>query len=196
MYRSFPSLHINLPEWVSPWVERQDHAAFDSIEGRMRFAIGLSRENINAGTGGPFGAALFNGETHELVAPGMNLVTSLQCSVLHAEIVAIMLAQKIVGSFDLGKSGLPPLELVTSIAPCAMCLGAIPWSGVKRLVCGGRDEDARSIGFDEGAKVDTWRGELHKRGIETVVDICREEAIDVLRSYAVNGGAIYNSSRE
>ena len=41
-------------------------------------------------------------------------------------------------------------EMVASTQPCAMCLGATPWSGIRRLVCGARDEDAEEIGFDEG----------------------------------------------
>lgn len=158
--------------------------------------MGLARENMKAGTGGPFGAAIFNAETHELIAPGMNLVTSLQCSVLHAEIVAIMIAQKVSGSYNLGANGLPPAELVTSSAPCAMCLGAIPWAGIRKLVCGGRDQDARDIGFNEGAKVDNWIGVLAERNIETITDICRAEAIEILRSYKAGGGMIYNSDPE
>jgi tRNA(Arg) A34 adenosine deaminase TadA len=145
-----------------------------------------------AGTGGPFGAAIFNLETHELIAPGINIVISSNCSVLHAEIVAIMLAQNKEGSFSLSQAGLPQAELVTSIAPCAMCLGAIPWSGIKRLVCGGRDEDARAVGFDEGAKVDNWEKSLAVRGIETITDVCREEASAVLQKYRSQNGVIYN----
>lgn len=158
----------------------------------MRFVIALADENIRHGTGGPFGAGIFNLSTHELIAPGINCVLSSQCSVMHAEIVAIMLAQKKAGSFTLHREDLPQVELVTSIAPCAMCLGAIPWSGIKRLVCGGRDEDARSIGFDEGEKVANWIESLKARGIETVVDVNREEARDVLQKYRFQKGVIYN----
>jgi tRNA(Arg) A34 adenosine deaminase TadA len=52
--------------------------------------------------------------------------------------------------------------MVVSTEPCALCLGAIPWSGIRRLVCGARDEDARSIGFDEGEKVPYWIGAFGK----------------------------------
>jgi tRNA(Arg) A34 adenosine deaminase TadA len=169
-----------------------DFSQSGSTEGRMRFAIALAAENIRCGTGGPFGAAIFNLATHELIAPGINCVVPSQCSVMHAEIVAIMLAQKKAGSFTLNREGLPQAELVTGIAPCAMCLGAIPWAGIKRLVCGGRDEDARAIGFDEGAKIKNWENALEERGIETVVDVCREEARVVLQKYSSMNGVIYN----
>ena len=192
MRNTFPSLNIALPAWVAHFIDSYDFTNRSLLEERMRFAIGLARENIRQGTGGPFGAAIFDGATHELIAPGINIVLLSQCSVLHAEIVAIMLAQKIAGSFDLGQSRLPPLELVTSAEPCAMCLGAIPWSGIKRLVCGARDEDARAIGFDEGAKVTDWIDALKLRGIETVTDVCRYEARAVFQHYSASGGKIYN----
>ncbi|NLG19273.1 MAG: nucleoside deaminase, partial [Fibrobacter sp.] len=99
----------------------------------------------------------------------------------------------IFGSFDLSARGLPSCELFTSTAPCAMCLGAIPWSGVKRVVCGAADEDARAIGFDEGAKVDNWTEELQKRGIKVVTGFMRAEASAVLKNYKKAGGTIYNS---
>jgi tRNA(Arg) A34 adenosine deaminase TadA len=188
------SFSFSLPSWVSGFVDKWDFSRSESVQERMRFAIALADENILAGTGGPFGAAIFNLETHELIAPGINIVISSKCSVLHAEIVAMMLAQNKAGSFSLSQTGLPQAELVTSIAPCAMCLGAIPWSGIKRLVCGGRDEDARNIGFDEGAKVIDWKESLEKRGIETVVDVCREEAREVLEKYRAQNGVIYNPS--
>jgi tRNA(Arg) A34 adenosine deaminase TadA len=191
----FPELSIRYPAWTGPLVDNWDQSGFATVEGRMRFTIALAHRNVEAGTGGPFGAAIFDSATNALIAPGMNLVISSQCSVLHAEIVAIMMAQKIVGAFDLSESGLRRIELVTSVAPCAMCLGAIPWAGISRLVCGARDEDARAVGFDEGAKVADWTGELKKRGIETIVDTGRDNAVEVLRNYKAMDGVIYNSNR-
>ena len=76
-----------------------------------------------------------------------------------------------------------------------MCLGAIPWSGVRGLVCGARDADARGIGFDEGAKPTDWVEALESRGIRVRQDVCRDEAVAVLREYAENGGPIYNARR-
>ncbi len=77
-----------------------------------------------------------------------------------------------------------------------MCLGAIPWSGVRHLVCGARDEDASAIGFDEGEKPVEWVPALERRGIIVVRDVLREEAASVLREYAVSGGEIYNARRD
>jgi len=159
----------------------------------MRLVIGFAEQNIAAGTGGPFAAAVFNGGTGRLIAAGVNLVISLNSSVAHAEIIAIMLAQQRAGTYDLGGGGLPLLELVTSAEPCAMCLGAISWSGVRRLICGASGKDITDIGFDEGAKPAEWQRELEARGIVVAQNVCRAEAAGVLLRYAEQGGVIYNA---
>ena len=156
----------------------------------MDLVIELARTNVDLQTGGPFGAAVFDIETGEVLAPGVNLVVSTQAALAHAEMLAIAIAGRALESFDLGVRA---TELVTSIEPCAMCLGAVPWSGVRRLVCGGRDEDARRIGFDEGDKPEDWIDRLRRRGIEVVRDVSRAEAVSVLENYARSGGIIYNS---
>ncbi len=73
-----------------------------------------------------------------------------------------------------------------------MCLGAIPWSGLSRLFCGARDEDARAIGFDEGAKPSDWATALNQRGVQVERDLLRWKAVAVLNRYASSGGKIYN----
>ncbi len=158
----------------------------------MRLVIGLAQANIEHATGGPFGAAVFEVTSGRVVGVGVNLVETANCSIAHAELLAIALAQQETGHYDLG-AGPGAYELVTSTEPCAMCLGAIPWSGVRRLVCGARGADACEIGFDEGAKPADWADELHQRGIEVLRDVLREEARVVLRQYADAGGRIYNA---
>ena len=160
----------------------------------MRFAIALARENVERQTGGPFGAAVFD-DKGRLVAPGVNVVVTSNCSILHAEMVAIALAQKKLGRYDIGDEGRRHYALVASTEPCAMCFGALPWSGVTRLVCGARDEDARRIGFDEGPKLPDWHKALQKRGIRVTRDVLREEAVAVLDLYAGLGRPIYNTGR-
>jgi tRNA(Arg) A34 adenosine deaminase TadA len=189
----FPAVTLRLPDWVGGLLTGD--GVYPTVEDRVRLAIELSRSNIRHGTGGPFGAAIFERETGRLLAPGVNLVTSLGCSVFHAEMVAIMLAQSAVGDFDLGGAGHTSYELVASTQPCAMCMGATPWSGVRHLVCGARDEDAEEIGFDEGMKPADWVRSLEERGITVERDILRYEAVSVLREYVEKDGEIYNARR-
>jgi tRNA(Arg) A34 adenosine deaminase TadA len=188
-----PELKIQLPNWIQPFLA-ESGCFYSQIEERMGFVIELSRRNIKQKTGGPFAAAVFDREGN-LIAPGLNMVVSSNCSVLHAEIVAIALAQKILGRYDIGDGGRHHYDLVTSAEPCAMCLGAVPWSGASRLICGARDEDVRRIGFDEGAKPANWISELEHRRITIIQDVLRRQAIEVLEEYKASGGPIYNAGR-
>lgn len=181
---------LDLPVWLAELLARPDHS-FVSVEERMDFVIGLARLNVRNGTGGPFAAAVFRLDDSSLVSAGVNLVVSRQCSVLHAEIVALILAQQKVGSYDLSSAGLRH-ELIASTEPCAMCMGAVGWSGVRSLVCGARGEDAQSIGFDEGEKPPDWETALKRRGISDQRDVRRQSAAAVLTEYRTSGGIIYN----
>lgn len=191
---SFQRLEFRVPDWLEAALPDTDRR-FQGPGERMAVAVELARRNVRRETGGPFGAAVFDRETGRLVAPGINLVVRERCSLLHAEMVALMLAQRALGSHDLAAPGLPECELVSSAEPCAMCFGAIPWSGVSRLVCGARSADAREVGFDEGEKPSDWTDALERRGVEVQRDVCREDALSVLRTYAEGGGPIYNSRR-
>jgi tRNA(Arg) A34 adenosine deaminase TadA len=184
-------LILTLPDWVDEFLAQWDHDS-SSDEAKMRFVIELARRNVEHQTGGPFGAAVFDASSGKLIALGINLVEPANCSIAHAEMVAIALAQQTLGSFDLGQ-GARSCELVTSTEPCAMCLGAIPWSGVRHVICGARGEDASAIGFDEGAKPNDWIGALASRGIEVTRDVLRDEARAVLNHYHTTGGRIYNA---
>lgn len=187
---SFPNLSLQLPSWVEPYLATQP-VLFPTHSARMKLAIELSRLNIRHGSGGPFGAALLD-RSGRLVAPGVNLVVSSGCSLFHAEIVALAFAQKMLGRYDLG-GGEGRYELYASTEPCAMCFGAIHWSGISALFSGALGEDARAIGFDEGTKPAGWVTVLETRGIRVVNGLLRDEAASVLREYAAGGGEIYNS---
>jgi tRNA(Arg) A34 adenosine deaminase TadA len=180
---------VMLPEWLESRATKP--GTIPAIEERMEFVIGLARANIRHRTGGPFGAAVFDAAGN-LVSAGVNLVETANCSILHAEMVAIALAQNALGRYDLSDGNRLVYELVTATEPCAMCFGAVPWSGVSRLVCGARDADARAIGFDEGPKMAQWQEALAERGIAVVRDVLRKEAAAVLDEYRAAGGTIYN----
>lgn len=180
---------FDLPAWVEPFLAAYDKD-FSTPDKRMALAIALSAENIRQQTGGPFGAAIFD-HNNQLIAAGVNLVPSNNCSILHAEMVAIALAQKSLGRYDLSDGGKAAFELASSSEPCAMCMGAVPWSGIKRLICSARDQDVRAVGFDEGAKLSEWFEALNDRGIEVIRDTQRGAAVEVLQAYAKRQGTIY-----
>jgi tRNA(Arg) A34 adenosine deaminase TadA len=190
----FPELTIRLPAWVERHLKNAPDT-FPDMEKKMHFVIDLSYQNVEHNTGGPFAAAVFD-EKGRLVAPGVNTVMTSNCSVLHAEIMAIALAQKTLGRYDISDNGNLRYDLFATTEPCAMCFGAVPWSGVRRLVCGARSEDAQKIGFDEGPRLYDWVEALNDRGIDVVRDVLREEAAAVLKAYSAAGGLIYNPGRK
>lgn len=159
---------------------------------RMRYVLDLARENIAQG-GGPFAAAVFESASGRLLAAGVNRVVAAHCSLAHAEVLALALAQQRVGNFDLGAPGLPDCELVSSAEPCVMCMGALLWSGVRHLVYAATEADVAALGFDEGPKHPLWVDELHRRGIAVTAGLLRDEALTLLQDYLARGGPIYNA---
>jgi tRNA(Arg) A34 adenosine deaminase TadA len=191
---SRPYFTLSLPAWLEE-LGSQENRLFPTIEERMKYVIELSRLNVRHETGGPFAAAIFCSDDGSLLAPGVNLVLSARCSVLHAEVVTLIAAQQKTATYDLSSEELAPYELVTSTEPCGMCMGAVAWSGIRKLICGARGADAEEAGFDEGEKPTAWAEALAQRGIQVTRDICREQAASVLRDYRAGGGVIYNPSR-
>ncbi len=179
-----------LPDWLRSGDFTGRRYADDAA--KMDLVIEWSRRNVEEATGGPFGAAVFDMATGRLVGAGVNVVAPSNLSAAHAEIMALSAAQRRLQSYDLGLRG--NYELVTSTEPCAMCFGALPWSGIRRVVCGATSADACAIGFDEGPRHPDWIAELERRGIEVITEVRRDEARAVLDAYADGGGLIYNGS--
>jgi len=180
---------IEQPDWLEPFLAGWT-APLGDVRERMALAVALSEENVRRGTGGPFGAIVVEEGESRLLGAGVNLVTSAGLSIAHAEIIALSVAQAAIGGWNLHHAG--RVQLVTSCEPCAMCYGAVPWSGVTSLVWGARKADAEREGFDEGEKPDDWVEALERRGIAVIGDVLREEAAAVLTHYVRGNGAIYH----
>ena len=126
-------LNLELPDWIDTfWPSIQQ--LFLPLKLRcVSFSILLSGISVKK-TGGPFGASVFEKESGKLVSVGVNVVVDQNCSATHAEMMALMLAQKKIGHYDLGDTRFPAHRLVTSGKMCAMCLGNVCWSGIKEVV--------------------------------------------------------------
>lgn len=186
-----PRIVIEYPPWVRDVVDWERPILTD--DERMRLAIQLARENVERGTGGPFGAIIVERDSGRLVAIGMNSVVRTHNSMLHGEMFAFIMAQQRLRSFTLAAPGMPAHELITSCEPCAMCLGGALWSGVKRIVCGAAREDASRLSFEEGPVFPESYRYLEERGIEIRRNVLRDEARAVLEDYRARGGKIYNA---
>jgi tRNA(Arg) A34 adenosine deaminase TadA len=185
-----PAVKIELPSWVNSFVDW--NKLYVSDEEKMSLAIKLAVENVRRSTGGPFGAAIFNSKNGEIISVGINQVLRLNNSCLHAEIIAIMFAQAALETYRLNSSGVAQYELFTSCEPCCMCLGAVLWSGLSRVVCGATKDDAASIGFDEGPVYESSYEYLRNKGIEIKRRLMRQEAVTAFDLYKKTGGVIYN----
>src|SRR4029077_2948675 len=102
-----------------------------------------------------------------------NLVLDTGLSIAHAEIVAMMSAQRVIRASRAagvwqGDLGQGVTCLAASTEPCCQCFGAFVWSGIQRLICGANTADAEAIGFDEGPKPAAWVRELEARGVSVV----------------------------
>lgn len=183
-------LAIGLPAWV-PDVAPRGIRLGDG-EARMRLVVRLARENVERESGGgPFAAGLFRDDTGALVSVGLNSVLRLRNSLLHAEVMAIMLGEAALGVHAFDAPGAPPVTLVASCEPCVMCLGAVLWSGVGRLLCGATKADAEAIGFDEGPVTEESYRHLERRGVRIERAVLRDEARAVLERYRELGRELY-----
>lgn len=177
-----------LPPWVAGAVDFE--RTYAAAGARIALAIELARLNVEHGSGGPFGAAVFDAGG-SLIAVGVNRVQPLQLSLAHAEIVALVAAQRRVGSARLDAGG-GRYTLACSSQPCCQCYGAIVWSGIVGLLVAARASDTESLaGFDEGPLPADWAGELERRGIEVMRDLARDAARAVLAAWAAAGGTPY-----
>lgn len=108
----------------------------------MNRAIALSEYGMSHRQGGPFGAVIVR--EGQIIGEGYNQVTSGNDPTAHAEIVAIRNACMQIGSFDLSGA-----TLYTSCEPCPMCLGAIYWARIEKILFANTRQDAAAIGFDD-----------------------------------------------
>ena len=184
----YAQVHLTLPAWIHEAIE--PGATFASDEDKVALAIELSRRNVEARSGGPFGAVVF-GPDDRVIAAGVNRVVPQNTSLAHAENMAYMLAQQHLRTFRINAVA-APATLATSAQPCCQCYGATVWAGIDRLLIGARAQDVMELTeFDEGPLPADWIGELNARGIEVVRDIERDAARAVLRAYGEGGGAYY-----
>ncbi len=107
----------------------------------LKRAVQLAEKGIERGFG-PFGAVIVrNGE---IISEAVNSVTSSKDPTAHAEISAIRKASEILNTHNLGDC-----ILYSSCEPCPMCLGAIYWSGIKKVFFATDRRDAAMAGFSD-----------------------------------------------
>ena len=140
----------------------------------MRLAIEKSLESVDNG-GGPFGAVVV--KDGEVVAVASNSVTLDNDPTAHAEVNAIRMACKKLGTFDL--SG---CEIYASCEPCPMCLASIYWARIGKLYYANTKVDADKIGFSDSFIYEEFAKPESERSIK-VVKMLRNEAIKAFEDW-------------
>ena len=176
------SYGVELPQWFLDARDALPKRLPDPDE-RIRTVNELAARTVAEGTGGPFAALVIDRQDDEVIAAGVNLVLHSDLASSHAEMVALGIAQTRKRAWNLAADGEGPL-LVVNAQPCAMCLGALIWSGVGALDFSVEGVDVeRLTGFDEGPVPSNWREQLQSRGIEVATGRLRDESLEVLQRF-------------
>src|SRR5262245_29597458 len=173
------------------------------IEEATRLAI----ESVEKGWGGPFGAVIV--KNGEIVGRGQNRVLLTGCPVFHAEITAIMDAcQRLNPKAPLGSGssagtlleliprepGSPDLvperarmlkgcEIYVNAAPCPMCMSAIYWARLDRVVFAASLDDASQIGFDDAFQYEDFALPWSQRRIPVTPGFERDIGLEAFRAW-------------
>lgn len=105
----------------------------------LEMAIETALSGIDEG-GGPFGAVITCGG--KVIAKEYNKVVKMSDPTAHAEILAIRKASKLLKTHNL-----KGCTLYSSCEPCPMCIGAIYWAGIDRVVYASDRNQAEEAGF-------------------------------------------------
>lgn len=107
----------------------------------LKLAIETASDNIKE-QGGPFGAVIVS--KGKIISRAGNRVVTGHDPTAHAEVQAIRMAAAALGTHDLNGC-----VIYSSCEPCPMCLGAIYWAGIRRLVYASDRYKAAASGFDD-----------------------------------------------
>jgi len=106
-------------------------------EERMRQLIGFTAKSLATHRPVPFGSSIFSTRSGDLLVKALNAVAPQFDPSAHAEVRAIRLATKKLKSISL-----KGFTLYTTCEPCPMCMSAVLWAGLDRVVYGAAIEDA------------------------------------------------------
>lgn len=186
------SYSASLPDWLLADLEDLP-SVLPTAQEQMRLVNELADRNWRAGNGGPFAAIVVDEATGALVSVGVNVVLASGVTSSHAEVMALALAQRALGRWDLGAGG-ARLTLVVNWRPCVQCYGATMWSGVRALVVAGEGDLLEELtGFDEGPMVEDWADQFERRGIRVTSGVGFDDAVAVYRAYGASDAIVYNA---
>jgi guanine deaminase len=107
----------------------------------MLHAVKLAVHNVENRRGKPYGAVIV--KDGKAIGSGTNDVLATLDPTAHAEIQAVRHACR-----ELQTDRLDGAVLYVSAEPCAMCLAAMYWAGIREVYYGYSAEEAAAFGFD------------------------------------------------
>jgi guanine deaminase len=147
----------------------------------LRRAITLAKEGIANGSG-PFGAVVVM--DGKIISEATNMVVMSHDPTAHAEVLAIRKASEVLRSHDLSSC-----VIYASCEPCPMCLGAIYWAGIKRVVYAAGRNDAGEAGFSDSLIYDEIALDPSRRRV-SFSHVSDDEGKEVFRQWSQYEGKV------
>lgn len=141
-------------------------------------AIELAETHSADGVHGPFGAVV--AREGRVVGEGWNRVVAGRDPTAHAEVVALRDAAERSGTHVLAGC-----TIYCSCEPCPMCLGAVYWAGISRVVYACTAQDARDAGFGDADILTELRRPWAERRLPAEQRL-RDRGVEALRSWVAN----------
>ncbi|RWZ58151.1 nucleoside deaminase [Halobacillus fulvus] len=143
----------------------------------LKRALELAVQNVEEG-GHPFGAVLVKED--RIVAEGVNELHLKHDVSGHAELVAIRKAQEEWETTDLSDC-----VMYASGEPCPMCMTAIYFSNIPKVIYAQSVEEAMDVGLSAGGKVyKELTMPKEKRSIEMLRQKVESPELDAMKKFA------------
>ena len=159
--------------------------SFTTHEAFMEKGIKQAEITMKAGHGGPFGAVITDAN-NKVIAVASNTVLKDHDPTAHAEMNAIRLACKELGTHDL-----TGCTLYATGYPCPMCLSAIIWANIKTVYYGCTAEDADAIGFRDDFIYDFIENHETDANVLKLEQCGRRDCLKLFEEYSSSNRQMY-----
>lgn len=128
-------------------------------------------------SGTPYGAAIIDAEGTLLAVSG-NTVQKDNDATAHAEMNAIRQAQQNTVNYKLTNC-----TIFTTVEPCPMCMGAVAWSGISKVIYGASIGDVTTTG---GKQIMITSDEIASKSFSEIIvkgGLLKDECLALLRTF-------------
>jgi|SaaInlV_200m_DNA_6_1039755.scaffolds.fasta_scaffold68255_1 guanine deaminase len=150
----------------------------------MKLAVQEAILGIQKADGGPFGATIMRGDI--VIASAHNTVLKDRDPTCHAEMNVIRLA-----AASLGEPHLQGCVIYTTAEPCPMCLSAIYWARIERVIIGVDKSIAAKYGFDDSVFYEQILKPAGERKVSQEYGVLAHECEEVFVSWESQEGELY-----